>query len=393
MMRRRNESQRAARITASAIREVGRLCQRPGVINLAQGFPDFPAPDAIKEAATRAIRNDVNQYAITWGASALREALSDRYHARYGLTVDPETEITVCCGATEATVASILAIVDPGDEIVLFEPCYEAYLPALTLAGAIPRYVTLHEPEFRMDADELAAAFNERTRAILINTPGNPTGKVFTAEELAQIARLCQQWNVVAITDEIYELIVYDGHGYDGHRHIPIATLDSMKERTITISSLSKTYSVTGWRVGWALAAPPLSAAIRKVHDFLTVGAPAPLQEAGAAALRFPPDYYERVVEDYGTRRDILRNGLEAAGFHCARPEGAYYLMTDVSRFGFEDAMAFVRHMIERVGVGALPGASFYEHASTGAQTLRFAFCKREETLREAVSRLAVLTS
>lgn len=388
MARRRNESQRAARIAESAIREVGRLCQRPGVINLAQGFPDFPAPDAIKEAATRAIHDDVNQYAITWGSSPLRQALSERYQALYGLAVDPATEVTVCCGSTEATVASVLALVDPGDEVVLFEPCYEAYLPALTLAGATPRYVKLHEPGFRMDPDELAAAFNQRTRAVLINTPGNPTGKVFTAEELSQIARLCQEWNVVAITDEIYELIVYDGH-----RHVPIATLDGMKERTITISSLSKTYSVTGWRVGWALAPPPLSGAIRKVHDFLTVGAAAPLQEAAAAALRFPPDYYERFAEDYRARREILWHELDRAGFHCARPEGAYYLMTDVSRFGFQDAMAFVRHMIERVGVGALPGSSFYEHASTGAQKLRFAFCKREETLREAVSRLAMLTS
>ena len=378
-------SKKAACFTESVIREMTRLCQKHGGINLAQGFPDFPAPEVIKEAAVSAIRSDVNQYAITWGARPLREAIAGKYRRIYGMEIDPERELVVCCGSTEAMIASMLAVVDPGDEVVVFEPFYENYGPDAILSGAVPRYVTLHEPDWRLDADELAAAFNERTRAIIINTPNNPTGKVFTSEELAQIAALCQKWGVVAITDEIYEHILYEG------RHVPIASLDGMQDRTVTINSLSKTYSLTGWRVGWAIASPPLSDAIRKVHDFLTVGAAAPLQEAAVVGLGLSEDYHRQLAADYRKRRDVLLPALEQAGFSCFKPDGAYYIMTDISGFGFSDDTAFARHLIETVGVAAVPGSSFYHRPEDGAQKLRFTFCKREATLRDAAERLASL--
>jgi aminotransferase len=378
-------SKKAARFTESVIREMTRLCQKHGGINLAQGFPDFPAPEAIKEAAVSAIRADVNQYAITWGARSLREAIAGKYQRDYGMEIDPERDVVVCCGSTEAMIASMLAVVDPGDEVVVFEPFYENYGPDAILSGAVPRYVTLHEPDWRLDADELSAAFNERTRAIIINTPNNPTGKVFTALELAQIASLCQKWGVIAITDEIYEHILYEG------RHIPIASLDGMRDRTVTINSLSKTYSLTGWRVGWAIASPPLSDAIRKVHDFLTVGAAAPLQEAAVVALGLSAAYYRQLAEDYRARRDLLLSALEQSGFVCFKPNGAYYIMTDISGFGFSDDTAFARHLIQTAGVAAVPGSSFYHRPEDGARKLRFTFCKREETLRAAAERLALL--
>ncbi|MGH9461879.1 MAG: pyridoxal phosphate-dependent aminotransferase [Vicinamibacteria bacterium] len=378
-------SKKAARFTESVIREMTRLCQKHGGINLAQGFPDFPAPEAIKEAAVSAIRADLNQYAITWGARSLREAIAGKYQRDYGMEIDPERDVVVCCGSTEAMIASMLAVVDPGDEVVVFEPFYENYGPDAILSGAVPRYVTLHEPDWRLDADELSAAFNERTRAIIINTPNNPTGKVFNAEELAQIASLCQEWGVIAITDEIYEHILYQG------RHIPIASLDGMRDRTVTINSLSKTYSLTGWRVGWAIASPPLSDAIRKVHDFLTVGAAAPLQEAAVVALGLSVAYYGQLAEDYRARRDLLLSALEQSGFVCFKPDGAYYIMTDISGFGFSDDTAFARHLIQTAGVAAVPGSSFYHRPEDGARKLRFTFCKREETLRAAAERLALL--
>jgi aminotransferase len=362
-----------------------RLCQTHGGINLAQGFPDFPAPEAIKEAAVSAIRADVNQYAITWGARSLREAIAGKYQRDYGMEIDPERDVVVCCGSTEAMIASMLAVVDPGDEVVVFEPFYENYGPDAILSGAVPRYVTLHEPDWRLDADELSAAFNERTRAIIINTPNNPTGKVFNAEELAQIASLCQKWGVIAITDEIYEHILYEG------RHIPIASLDGMRDRTVTINSLSKTYSLTGWRVGWAVASPPLSDAIRKVHDFLTVGAAAPLQEAAVVALGLSATYYRQLAKDYRARRDLLLSALEQSGFVCFKPDGAYYIMTDISGFGFSDDTAFARDLIQTAGVAAVPGSSFYHRPEDGARKLRFTFCKKEETLRAAAKRLALL--
>ncbi len=378
-------SKKAESFTESVIREMTRLCQIHGGTNLAQGFPDFPAPDKIKEAAVAAIRADVNQYAITWGAKSFRNAIAENYSRVYGMDVDPEKELVVCCGSTEAMMSAMLGVVDPGDEVVLFEPYYENYGPDAILSGAVPRYVTLHEPDWRLDPDELAAAFNDRTRAIIINTPNNPTGKVFTREELSQIAALCQKWGVVAITDEIYEHILYEGE------HIPLASLDGMRERTVTINSLSKTYSLTGWRVGWALAPPVLSDAIRKVHDFLTVGAAAPLQEAGVVALGLPDDYYRQLSVDYRTRRDILLPALEEAGFSCYKPNGAYYVMTDISRFGFPDDVSFSRHLIEKIGVAVVPGSSFYHRPEGGAQKVRFTFCKREETLRAAADKLAAL--
>lgn len=379
-------SAKALQFTESVIREMTRLAQKHAAINLAQGFPDFAAPDAVKEAAVAAVRHDVNQYAITWGARPFRQALSERYRYAYGMEIDPETHVTVTCGSTEAMMATMLAIVDPGDEVIVFEPFYENYGPDAILSGAVPRYVRLHEPDWRLDLDELEAAFGPKTRAIIINTPNNPTGKVFSREELTAVARLCEKWDVIAVTDEIYEYIVYDGA-----EHVPLATLPGMFERTVTINSLSKTYSVTGWRVGWALAAPEITSAVRKVHDFLTVGAAAPLQEAAAVALRLPDSYYDELAKSYRERRDLLLAGLESAGFQCFVPRGAYYVMTDVSGFGFENDVAFGRHLIEKIGVAAVPGSSFYHRPEYGAGKLRFTFCKKAETLHAAAERLQKL--
>jgi aminotransferase len=371
------------RFTESVIREMTRLAMEYDAINLAQGFPDFPAPEPIKQAAIEAIRADINQYAITWGAASFREAIAEKVRWSLGLDVDPETEITVTCGATEAMIASLMAVLNPGDEVIIFEPFYENYGPDAILADARPRYVSLYPPEWTFDPDELRAAFTARTKAIVINTPNNPTGKVFTREELELIAALCQQWDVIAITDEIYEHILYDGA-----EHIAIATLEGMRERTITINSLSKTYSVTGWRIGYAIAPPELTAAIRKVHDFLTVGAAAPLQEAGAVALRLPRSYYEQLAAEYAARREKLLGALKAAGFGVYVPRGAYYIMTDISRFGFEDDVAFAHYLVREIGVAVVPGSSFYENPEKGRQQVRFCFCKTEATLEAAAERL-----
>jgi len=376
-------SKKAKRFTESVIREMTRLCRQHEAVNLAQGFPDFPAPQEIKDAACRAIASDVNQYAITWGAPSLRAAIAQKQRRCYGMDVDPEREIAVTCGATEAMIASILAIVDPGDEVVVFEPFYENYGPDAILAGAVPRFVSLRPPEWTFDPDELAAAFNEKTRGIILNTPNNPTGKVFTREEQETIAMLCRKWDVVAFSDEIYEHIVYDGA-----EHVPIATLPGMADRTITINALSKTYSVTGWRVGWTIASPKLTAGIRKVHDFLTVGAAAPLQEAGAVALAFPDSYYRTLASDYTVRRDLLLAGLRGVGFQCDAPRGAYYILADAAGLGCRDDVAFARRLIETVGVGAVPGSSFFSRPELGRTLLRFAFPKTKETLNEAVARL-----
>jgi aminotransferase len=360
-----------------------RLCRQHGAVNLAQGFPDFPAPDAIKEAACRAINADVNQYAITWGAPSLRNAIAEKAKRSYGMRVDPEREIAVTCGATEAMIASILAIVDPGDEVIIFEPFYENYGPDAILAGAVPRFVPLRPPDWAFDPDELAAAFTDRTRGIILNTPNNPTGKVFTRDELETIATLCRKWDVVAFSDEIYDHITYDGTV-----HTPIATLPGMADRTVTINALSKTYSVTGWRVGWTIASPELTSGIRKVHDFLTVGAAAPLQEAGAIALAFPDAYYEALRRDYTARRDLLLSGLRGAGFQCEPPRGAYYILADAAALGCRDDVAYARRLVETVGVGAVPGSSFFSRPELGRSVLRFAFPKTPATLQEAVARL-----
>jgi aminotransferase len=376
-------SHRSTLFTESVIREMTRLCQKHGGVNLAQGFPDFPAPAAIKEEAARAVAADVNQYAITWGAKRLRDALVRKTERFTGLRYDPETEVTVCCGSTECMVATMLALVNPGEEVIVFEPFYENYGPDAILCGATPRFVRLLEPDWTYDPADLEAAFNDRTKAIVINTPNNPTGKVFSREELEHVAALCRKWNVVAVTDEIYEHIVYDGA-----RHISLAGLDGMRDRTVTISGASKTYSVTGWRIGTCLAAPELTAAIRKVHDFLTVGAPAPLQEAAAVALELPDSYYEELADSYRSRREYLLPVLEAAGFRTFRPKGAYYVMTDISGFGFDDDVAFARYLVADVGVAAVPGSSFYSQPMAGRQRLRFHFARKRETLEAAAERL-----
>jgi aminotransferase len=379
-------SRKATQFTESVIREMTRLNQRYGGVNLSQGFPDFAAPDVVKQAACAAILADVNQYAVTWGARGLREAVAREFTRRYGVPVVPDQQVTVTCGSTEAMMATMMAIIDPGDEVVIFEPFYENYGPDAILSGATPRYVTLREPDWSFDPDELAAAFNNRTKAIILNTPNNPTGKVFSRSELAAIAALCQKWDAVAISDEIYEHIVYDGA-----RHVPIASLDGMAERTVTINSLSKTYSVTGWRVGWAISPASLTGAIRKVHDFLTVGAAAPLQEAGVAALGVDDSYYAELAESYRRRRDMLLEILERRAFRCFVPQGAYYIMTDISGFGFRDDVEFARYLVKDVGVAAVPGSSFYRNAELGRTKLRFCFCKRDETLRAADDRLSAL--
>ena len=380
----RFRSQRIENFTESVIREMTRLALRHGAINLAQGFPDFPAPAALKQAAAEAIACDINQYAITWGAKPFRDAIAAKYRRTYGMDYDPEREITVCCGATEGMVASMLACLNPGDEVVLFEPFYENYGPDTQLCGAERRFVKLHAPDWSFDPEELRRAFNPRTRAIILNSPNNPTGKVFTRQELEFIAGLCQEFDTLAITDEIYEHILYDGAV-----HIPIASLPGMRERSILVNSMSKTYSVTGWRVGWVLAPPDLTDSIRKVHDFLTVGAAAPLQAAGVMALSWGEEYYRHLSEEYGARRQHIIESLQTAGFHCHVPHGAYYVMTDITDLGFADDLTFVSYLIETVGVAAVPGSSFFAHPEEGKQKVRFCFCKKYETLNAARQQLA----
>jgi aspartate/methionine/tyrosine aminotransferase len=386
MTTRSRTSQKAARFTESVIREMTRLANRHGAVNLSQGFPDFPAPEALKTAACEAILADVNQYAITWGAKPLRDAIAEDFTRRYGVPIDPETNLTVCCGSTEAMISTMLAIADPGDEVIVFEPYYENYGPDAILSGATPRFVRLREPDWSYDPAELAAAFNERTRAIIINTPNNPTGKVFTRAELTEIAALCQKWNVIAVTDEIYDYLVYDGA-----EHVQMMSLDGMRDRTVVINSVSKTYSVTGWRVGWTIGPPDLTNAIRKVHDFLTVGAAAPLQAAAAAALRLPPSYYTDLASTYRGKRQRLMQILQQAGFVCYEPTGAYYIMTDISAFGFPDDVTFAKYLVTDIGVASVPGSSFYQNPASGRTKVRFCFCKKEETLQAADERLSRL--
>ena len=378
-------SAKASSFTESVIRDMTRMANQHGAINLGQGFPDFPAPEELKQAAARAIAEDHNQYPITWGVPAFREAIAGAYARDHGMVVDPETEICVTCGSTEAMIATMLGVLDPGDEVVVFEPFYENYGPDSIIAGAVPRLVSLRPPDWTFDEGELLSAFGTRTRAIVINTPNNPTGKVFTREELAAIADLCVEHDAIAITDEIYEHITYDDA-----EHVPIATLPGMAERTITISALSKTYSVTGWRVGWAVAAAPLMAGIRPVHDFLTVAAAAPLQVAGITALQLPPSYFERMRAAYAERRDVMLRVLAESGFEVASPpQGAYYVMADCSHLGLGDDVSTARHLVEYVGVAAVPGSSFVSDPADGAHLLRFAFCKRVETLEAAGKRLS----
>jgi aminotransferase len=388
-------SRKASSFTESVIREMTRQANLYGAVNLSQGFPDFPAPEDIKRAACEAINADINQYAITWGAKRFRDAIAAKTKWSLGLDVDPDREVVVTCGSTEAMIATMLAVIDPGEEVIVFEPFYENYGPDTILSDAVMRYVTLYapssdNPDWHFDPDELRAAFNEKTKAIVINTPHNPTGKVFTREELRLIADLCIEHDALALTDEIYEHIWYPDAARQ-IRHISIATLDGMSDRTVTINSLSKTYSVTGWRVGYAIAAPDLINGIRQVHDFLTVGAAAPLQEAGVYALGLPQDYYDKLQRDYQKRRDYLLGALEEAGFRCFKPDGAYYIMTDISDFGFENDIKFTEHLVRNVGVAVVPGSSFYRRPELGAQQVRFCYCKRDETLESAAERLKKL--
>jgi aminotransferase len=375
---------KAGRFTESVIRDMTRLALEHGAVNLAQGFPDFACPAELKEAATEAIRADVNQYAITWGARDFREAIAAKTERFYpDWRIDPHTELTVTCGATEGMIAVMLALLDPGDEVIVFEPFYENYGPDAILSGAVPRYVTLHEPTWAISEDELRAAFGPRTRAVVLNSPHNPTGKVFSRAELELIASLCVEHDAYVFTDDIYEHIVFSG------QHLPMATLPGMRARTIAINSLSKTYSVTGWRVGWVIAPAAQTAAIRKVHDFLTVGAAAPLQAAGAVAMGLPDAYYAKLAADYRERRDVLVSALETAGFRTFAPDGAYYVMTDISDLTDEDDVSFARRLTAAPGVATVPGSSFYSRSELGRTKIRFAFPKRLETLRAAAERLS----
>lgn len=383
-------SRKVTRFRESVIREMSRKAARLQAINLAQGYPDFPAPADIKQAACSAIEADINQYAVTWGAKNFRDAISAKTRWHLGLELDPETQVVVTCGATEGMIAAMMAVVDPGEEVVVFEPFYENYGPDTILSDAEVRYVTLHPPDWNFDPAELRAAFNEKTRAIIINTPHNPTGKVFSSEEMRLIADLCIEFDAVALTDEIYEHIIYPDPARD-IRHISIATLDGMRDRTITINSMSKTYAVTGWRVGYAFGAPDLIHAMRQVHDFLTVGAAAPLQDAGAYALGLPPEYYSRLQQEYLRRRDFLLDTLEEVGFKCHKPDGAYYILTDIRDFGYQDDLAFTDHLITDIGVAVVPGSSFYHRPELGAGHVRFCFCKKDETLEAAAERLRKL--
>ena len=377
-------SQRVAGFTESVIREMTRQCQRYGAINLAQGFPDFDPPIAMKRAAAKAVYQGYNQYSITHGSPKLRQAIADKMKNYNHVPCDPDENVTVTCGTTEAMIASLLALLDHGEEVVILEPFYENYGPDTILSGAKCRYLRLEEPDFRIEEERLKQAFSKKTKAIIINTPHNPTGRVFSRKELELVRDLCQDYHAFAITDEIYEHILYDGR-----THVSICSLDGMANRTITISGFSKTYSATGWRVGYIVAPKGLTGAVRKVHDFLTVCAPSPLQEACLTALKLPNSYYDNLRELYDESRNLLLVALEDASFQCTRPEGAYYIWTDIRETGFKDDRELAKHLITKIGVGAVPGSSFYHSPSKGRLKLRFSFSKKPETIRKAAKRLA----
>ncbi len=385
-VRARFQSGRIARFTESVIREMTRRAVQSGAVNLAQGYPDFPAPDFLKHAACDAIHADINQYTITWGAKPFREAIARKYGREYGIEYDPEREVTVCCGATEGMIASLLATTNPGDEVIVFEPFYENYRPDSLLCGADVRVVPLEPPSWTFDAEELRRTFSSRTKAIIVNSPHNPSGHVFSIDELRTIGNLAQEFDTLVITDEIYEHILYDGA-----EHRPMAALPGMRDRTILVNSMSKTWSATGWRVGWVLAPADLTDSIRKVHDFLTVNAPAPLQQAGTIAIELATDYYRDLSAAYHHRRNYLLDALRNTGFRPFVPRGAYYILCDISGFGYPDDAAFVKHLIEDVGVAAVPGSSFFAHPERGRQIVRFCFCKNESTLTAAAQRLQTI--
>src|SRR5262245_31173099 len=383
-------SKRVQGFTESVIREMTRVNNQYNGINLAQGMPNFPPPRELVEAAHRALDGDFHQYAITWGTKRLRGAIADKYRRLYGMEIDPDLHVTVCCGSTETMLATLLAVLNPGDEVIIFEPFYENYGPGCIIAGDEPVFVPLEPPDFTFDPDRLNAAVSPRTRAIVFNSPNNPSGKVFSREELEQIARVCQQHDLLAITDEIYEHIVYDGG-----THTPIATLPGMADRTITISGISKSYSVTGWRVGYAIANRELSVGVRRAHDFITVGAPHPLQEAAVTALGLPDSYYASLRDSYQPRRDLLLAKAREAGFVAYEPKGAYYILTDVAHFlprhGCRDDHEFAMFLIKEIGVATVPGSSFYAHGELGKTKIRFCFPKTDDLLIEAGRRLQKL--
>ena len=385
-------SKKAASFTESVIREMSREAAKYGAVNLGQGFPDFAAPEDIKRKAEQAIADDFNQYAITWGTKDFRNAIAEKSKWFLGLDVDTETEITVTCGSTEGMIAAMMATVDEGEEVVVFEPFYENYAPDAILSDAKPRHVPLYQTAngWHFEEDELRAAFNEKTKAIIICNPNNPTGKVFTIDEMQFIADLCKEFDALCFTDEIYEHILYPREGKE-IKHISMAQLDGMRERTVVVNSMSKTYSVTGWRVGWCIAPPDISSAIRKVHDFLTVGAAHPLQQAGAYALSLPRAFYDELHLEYQARRDFIIPVLQELGLKCEMPEGAYYVMTDISDFGFADDIEFTKHLIREIGVAVVPGSSFYHDKNLGKQKVRFCFCKKQSTLEAAAERLQKL--
>jgi aminotransferase len=386
-------SRKASSFTESVIREMSREAVKYGAVNLGQGFPDWPAPEDIKQKAVEAILDDHNQYAVTWGVKSFRDAIAKKTMWFLGLDLDPETEITVTCGSTEGMIAAMMATVDPTEEVIVFEPFYENYAPDAILSDATPRHVPLYRTEngFVFDREELRAAFNENTKAIIICNPNNPTGKVYTKDELEFIADLCKEFDVLCFTDEIYEHIIYSGHADDDPlSHTCMANIEGMRERTVVVNSLSKTYSVTGWRVGYCIAPPDITSAIRKVHDFLTVGAANPLQHAGTYAMGLPPSYYDALQVEYQQKRDFIIPALQAAGFKCDSPDGAYYVMCDISDFGFASDIEFTKHLIREIGVAVVPGSSFYRNDG-GSQLVRFCFCKKDETLEAAVEKLEKL--
>lgn len=389
-------SSKAASFTESVIREMSRKAVKHNAVNLGQGFPDWPAPADIKQKAKEAIDDDHNQYAVTWGVKSFRDAIAAKTKWFLGLDIDPETEITVTCGSTEGMIAAAMATIDPGEEAVIFDPYYENYMPDTIISGATPRFVPLRRGDagYYFDRDELRAAFNKRTKAIIICNPNNPTGKVFTRDEMEFIASLCKEFDALCFTDEIYEHIIYstDTEQRKTENHICMASLDGMRERTVVVNSMSKTYSVTGWRVGYCIAPPDITGAIRKVHDFLTVGAANCLQHAGAYALSLPPSYYEELHHEYQRKRNFIVPVLQNAGFRCDSPEGAYYVMADISDFGFADDIEFTKHLIREIGVAVIPGSSFYHDTTLGSQMVRFCFCKKDETLEAAAERLAKLS-
>ncbi len=394
-------SRKAASFTESVIREMTREAMKYGAVNLGQGFPDFAAPEDIKQKAMQAIAADHNQYAITWGVKSFRDAIAAKTKWFLNLDVDPETEITVTCGSTEGMIAGMLGCVDAGEEVVVFEPFYENYAPDAILSDAKPVYVPLYQTAdgWHFEKDELRNAFNENTKAIIICNPNNPTGKVFSREELEFIAELCKEFDAICFTDEIYEHIIHKGirdageMTRDNPKHVSMAQIDGMRERTVVVNSLSKTYSVTGWRVGYVIAPPDISSAIRKVHDFLTVGAANPLQQAGAYALSLPESYYAGLQKEYQRKRDYIVPILQSVGLKCEMPQGAYYVMTDISDFGFANDIEFTKFLIREIGVAVVPGSSFYHDKSLGSQKVRFCFCKKDETLEAAVERLLKLKS